>query len=304
MYSIKKVSEILGIPTVTIRAWENRYQIITPVRSKGGHRLYSESDIDTLTWLKSQLTDHNMKIGEAVYLLKQKELETPSMESQASHISKTCRDLIENLYKDLIDFNTTSSHQTIDLAFSIYHYEDVFHNIFTPVLVQLGMNWENREISTAQEHFSTQLIMQRILQFFRILPIHPQLPKAIALCPEGEHHHIGLMLFSLFLRTKGLEVIYLGPNTPLGELASLIEEKNISVIAVSISDPKYVEMMESWVEATLRKFPDLIFALGGTGFNQYTAQLSRYVQSTNQADWEAWYQAAIVKPNHAFFARR
>jgi len=279
MYSIKRVSEILGIPTVTIRAWENRYQIITPVRSNGGHRLYSESDINTLKWLKSQLTDYNMKIGEAVYLLKQQKLEIPVKEVQASPANRTTSDLIERLYKDLIELNTTSSHETIDLAFSLHHYDDVFHQIFIPVLIQLGTRWENGEISTAQEHFSSQLIMQRILQFFRIFPIHPHLPKALAFCPEGEHHHIGLMLFSLFLRTKGLEVIYLGPNTPLGDLASLIEEKNISIIAISISDPKYVRMIESWIEATLSKFPELLFSLGGTGLNKCNARISSYVQS-------------------------
>ncbi|OCT15995.1 hypothetical protein A8709_10275 [Paenibacillus pectinilyticus] len=302
MYSIKKASEILEIPTVTLRAWENRYQIVTPFRSNGGHRLYSESDISTLKWLKNQLTDHNMKIGEAVCLLKQKKSKTPSKEVPASPIYKTSHDLIERLYINLIGLNTATSHEAIDLAFSLYHYEDVFYNVFNPVLVRLGTEWENGNISTAQEHFSSQLIMQRIIHFFRILPIQSHLPTAIAFCPEGEHHHIGLMLFSLFLRTKGLEVIYLGPNTPLGDLATLIEEKNISVIAISISNPTYVEMTERWIEASLSEYPNLLFVLGGTGFKQCTTPISAYVQSPNQADWEAWYQSVIVKSHRSVFA--
>ena len=46
----------------------------------------------------------------------------------------------------------------------------------------------------------TQLISQRFYQFFHLFPIYPHLPKVLALCPEGEHHQVGLLLFSLFMR--------------------------------------------------------------------------------------------------------
>ncbi|WP_440113692.1 MerR family transcriptional regulator [Paenibacillus sp. QZ-Y1] len=33
MYSIKQVAATLGIPAVTLRAWENRYSAVTPERT-------------------------------------------------------------------------------------------------------------------------------------------------------------------------------------------------------------------------------------------------------------------------------
>lgn len=297
MYSIKKVSEILDIPTVTIRAWENRYQIITPKRSNGGHRIYSEADINILRWVKNQINENGLKISEAVYLLKQGVSSSPVEDNVTADINHNYYVLINRLYEELIDFNTTGAHETIDLAFSIYYYEDVFHHLFVPILIQLGTEWENHNITVAQEHFSSQLIMQRIIQFFRILPVHHHLPKALALCPEGENHYIGLMLFSLFMRKKGMEVIYLGPNTPLNQLGSIIKEKNISVVAVSINSPEYIGILEKWIVECLAECPNLQFTLGGQGFKNCTSFIATYVQSVNQEQWELWYQSLLKKLN-------
>ncbi|AJS60611.1 MerR family transcriptional regulator [Paenibacillus sp. IHBB 10380] len=293
MYGIKKVSELLGIPTVTIRAWENRYQIIKPMRSHGGHRLYSQADIDTLKWIKNQMDEQNMKVSEAVWLLKQKNFEGLIEKAPEPYASKIYDDLIQKLYQDLIDLNTIQAHETIDLAFTLYHYDDVFHNLLVPVLYRMGAEWESGLITAAEEHFSSQLIMQRFTQFFRILPVHHHLPKVLALCPEGEQHHMELMLFSLFLRKKGLDVIYLGPNTPLSELTILLERKNVSVVAISITDPIHIERLEDSIKVCHGQFPDLKFVLGGMGFKDSITPISTYVIPNDQTSWEQWYHSQI-----------
>jgi len=49
---------------VTLRAWERRYNILTPHRTASNYRLYSEQDIAMLRWLKSQV-DSGMPISGA-----------------------------------------------------------------------------------------------------------------------------------------------------------------------------------------------------------------------------------------------
>ncbi|SFL54536.1 DNA-binding transcriptional regulator, MerR family [Paenibacillus sp. 1_12] len=300
MYSIKKASELLGIPTVTIRAWENRYQIINPIRGNGGHRLYSDADIDTLKWIKTQIDENKMKVSEAVWLLKQRSLKKPIKAVERTQVGKPYDDLIERLFGHLVDLNTFQSHEIIDLAFALYHYDDVFHHILVPVLYQMGEEWERGNVTVAQEHFSSQLVMQRITQFFRVLPIHPDLPKVLALCPEGEHHHMGLMLFSLFLRKKGVDVIYLGPNTPLSDLKLVIEQKQISVVAVSVTDHGLIEALEHWIDECRVKYPNLKFVLGGTGFQHCLSHISTYVQPDDQNSWEMWYKMDIMGAKPSF----
>lgn len=55
VYSIGAVARMLDIPTSTLRAWEERYSLITPKRSEGSQRLYSRAQVEQLRFVKSQI---------------------------------------------------------------------------------------------------------------------------------------------------------------------------------------------------------------------------------------------------------
>jgi DNA-binding transcriptional MerR regulator len=55
IYSIGAVERMIGIPATTMRNWEDRYGLITPRRSPGGHRLYSERQVEQLRFIKREL---------------------------------------------------------------------------------------------------------------------------------------------------------------------------------------------------------------------------------------------------------
>ena len=67
-FNLKAVVRETGLKPDTIRAWERRYGVLSPGRSNGGYRLYSERDIATLRWLKNQV-DAGVSISRAVALL-------------------------------------------------------------------------------------------------------------------------------------------------------------------------------------------------------------------------------------------
>ncbi len=52
-YRIGAVAKLVGIPEATLRVWERRYQVVSPPKSSGGQRLYSELDVLKVTLLKS-----------------------------------------------------------------------------------------------------------------------------------------------------------------------------------------------------------------------------------------------------------
>lgn len=55
MYSIGTVAKMLRVPTSTLRAWEKRYRLVIPRRSRGSQRLYSRNQVDHLRFIKAQL---------------------------------------------------------------------------------------------------------------------------------------------------------------------------------------------------------------------------------------------------------
>ena len=62
-YGIQFVSKITGINSHTVRAWENRYNAITPMRDKNKRRLYSNEQIKRLKALKG-LVDFGNSISD------------------------------------------------------------------------------------------------------------------------------------------------------------------------------------------------------------------------------------------------
>ncbi len=50
-YNIQVASKLSGVGIHTLRAWEKRYQVVSPRRSDSGRRLYSQDDIVKLQLL-------------------------------------------------------------------------------------------------------------------------------------------------------------------------------------------------------------------------------------------------------------
>ena len=55
-FGIGAVSRLTGIPLDTLRVWERRYQLVTPLRTEDNKRQYSRSDLTRLSMIK-QLVD-------------------------------------------------------------------------------------------------------------------------------------------------------------------------------------------------------------------------------------------------------
>lgn len=57
IYSIGAVARMLGIPTATLRAWEERYGVVVPERGEGTQRLYTRQEVEQLRYVKRQIDD-------------------------------------------------------------------------------------------------------------------------------------------------------------------------------------------------------------------------------------------------------
>ncbi|MBE0475850.1 MAG: MerR family transcriptional regulator [Coriobacteriia bacterium] len=63
VYSINAVSETTGVPVAALRYWEKAYGLIKPVRTEGGHRLYSREDVERIKWLKAKIDEEGLQAG-------------------------------------------------------------------------------------------------------------------------------------------------------------------------------------------------------------------------------------------------
>lgn len=64
---IRVVARRAGLRTQVVRSWERRFGVVSPGRSAGNHRLYSESDLEKLILLR-KVTESGYRIGDIASL--------------------------------------------------------------------------------------------------------------------------------------------------------------------------------------------------------------------------------------------
>ncbi|AIQ49778.1 hypothetical protein R70723_30735 [Paenibacillus sp. FSL R7-0273] len=299
MYSIKQVVEMLDIPSVTLRAWENRYQAVTPERTESGYRLYTQDNIEDLRWLKEQTEKQGISISHAVRLLKARK-ENPAAEGPAGG-DGTSREAFakmrQQIYTALLEFQGERANALIDFGFSMYGYEAMFHQVLVPVLVRVGDAWEEGTATVAQEHYMTHMVSNRFYQFFHLFPVYAHLPKVLAFCPEGEHHQVGLLLFSLFLRKNGVEVVYLGANTPeAGIIAMLETQSRIGAVCMSVTDKELLPYCEELIARLKTVRTDMRFILGGKAYEETGVSVPEAAEviAGPPGRWQEWFDFSFT----------
>lgn len=64
-YSIREVSEMLDVKAHVLRYWESQFPTLRPKKSRGGARMYRDSDLDTLRSIRELLYDRRYTIAGA-----------------------------------------------------------------------------------------------------------------------------------------------------------------------------------------------------------------------------------------------
>ncbi|KMJ59785.1 MerR family transcriptional regulator [Bacillus sp. LL01] len=295
-YNIKAASKMLGIQPGTLRAWERRYQIIAPVRNESGHRLYTEEHIKILKWL-IQKVNKGFTISQAVSLLEKNN--QGLLESDLTHTDQEdlSVDLLNQLMEALMEFNEGQAHELMDKIFSLYSVEKVLIDILGTLLVKIGDMWENNEISSAHEHFASAFLRSRIGMILHGLPVNGFLPKTVSVCGPGESHELGLLIYTLFVRRKGFETIYLGTSIADDDIHIVLKEIQPKFLflscTLSINLPKTLEM----VTGLKRQYPELIIGLGGNAVDKMPENKKQefhdHLIGNTMKDWEDWLKVRV-----------
>lgn len=240
LYNIQAVAEQTDVPALTLRAWERRYEIPMPKRDTQGHRLYSERDMMMIKWLKQQV-DASMRIKQAVQLLRSQNPQylgatlTPPAISSNAPIDSQFEQLVDNLYLAIQNFDYPQSQLILTHALSIYSIEDVSLGIIVPVFAKIDEGFVTGEFSLQAEHFGSNLIRERLLGILTTPSAPLRAGRIVVGCTPHEWHEIGALIFSLFLRRRGWEVIYLGQNVGFSGLAETIHQLNPDIFTLSIT---------------------------------------------------------------------
>lgn len=242
-FNIQVASQLSGVASATIRAWEKRYNAVVPERGDNKHRLYSEKDIEKLAVLY-RLTEFGQSIGKIAHLeleeLKRvysslmhrpyEELQVVTPHHERVDFDK----MLNSFYIALAAYKLDILSHELEKAKSLLTPRELCLQLIVPLFHEIGNKVSLHELTIAQEHTLSALFSFHIGQ---IIGHHYQKAhlkeELILICtPEGELHEIGILASALLCVHYGIKFIYMGSNLPaasLAEAANALRPKSILI---------------------------------------------------------------------------
>ncbi|MCJ7511363.1 MAG: MerR family transcriptional regulator [Anaerolineales bacterium] len=227
-YNLKAVVHETGLKPDTLRAWERRYGLPQPNRSGGGHRLYSQRDVETLKWLVARqqegmsisraadLWQRHISNGEDPLSLPLYRASDPARQPAVSGAALS--ELRQAWVAACMAYDEPRAEASLSQAFALYPAESVLVDILQRGLSEIGDAWYAGGSTTQQEHFASELAERRLEALLLSNPPPTRKGRILVICPAGEQHTFAPLLLTLFLRRRGWHVAYLGANVPLEDL--------------------------------------------------------------------------------------
>ena len=218
-FNLKAVIKETGIAADTLRAWERRYGLPMPDRTPGGHRLYSQHDIEIIKWLMAKQRE-GLSISRAVDLWNDLTASgqdpLPAPVTQMPPVPSANLDSIrEQWLVACMSFNESAAEQILNQAFAMHPLETVCLEVLQRAQYEIGEKWYHNQATVQQEHFTSTLAQRRLDALIAAAP-PPTRPETILIgCPINEQHTFTPLLLALFLRRRGFRVVYLGANVPI-----------------------------------------------------------------------------------------
>ena len=241
-HPIRVVTTRTGLSPDLLRAWERRYQVVTPIRSAGGQRLYSDADIDRLRLLH-QATQAGRSISHVAQLSSQtltaliRDDSAPTVGSAA--LAADTAATIESLTVAALEAITTLDQPGFErlLRRAVTHLSGphLLDGFIAPFLWKIGDLWEVGRLSPVHEHFASAEIRRMLSNLVERAPVETNAPVIAIATPAGQVIELGAMLVAATAANEGWRVIYFGPDLPAADIVIGAQTARARAVAVSIS---------------------------------------------------------------------
>lgn len=263
MYTIKQAAIRSGVSVPLIRAWERRYGTVSPKRTASGYRMYDDDAIAMLVRVR-ELTESGWSASEASRALLAGEVSlAPTPRAVAEPVDQQHRETqIQRFVEAAVDMDVIRTGAVLDEVFAEGSYESVVDGVLMPAMVALGRAWWDGRLDVAAEHAATAALLRRLSALYEAAAA-PGEARVVVGLPPGARHELGALAFAVAVRRMGVEVLYLGPDVPVGSWVRVMRQsrRRLAVIGVVTREDQPVAL--EVVRALRVESPDTIVALGG-----------------------------------------
>ena len=296
LHPIQIVARRTGLTPDVLRAWERRYEAITPGRTEGSRRLYSDADIERLILLR-RATNAGRSIGQVAALptdrlrrlVEEDESAAPAGDGAsaakgespdsaggagmvASALVSTGRELEMHRGACLAaveDLDVAALETAVDRALLSFGPLIVCDRILVPLMDGIGRAWAHGSLGIVHEHLASAVVRTILGSIASGYTPGHGAPGIVVATPAGSLHELGAMMAVVTALSCGWRTTYLGPNLPADEIATGVRARAARALALGLTYPPTDPKIADELRRLRRELPDTPIIVGGEAALSY-----------------------------------
>lgn len=269
-FTIKDLENISGIKAHTLRIWEQRYHFLKPSRTFTNIRYYSNDELKTILNI-ALLNKYGYKISHIDKMgteeIKEKILSLNQAQAQQERI-------VNEMIQHMVDMDMEAFELTLSNYIMARGIERAITQIIFSFMERIGILWLTNHINPAQEHLVSNIIRQKLIVGIESVSTSLRLNKTLILfLPEAEYHELGLLFMYYMLKSRGANVIYLGSNVPLADVAYVANLKKPDYLYSHITTPGQNFNFDRFIQNMAKNFPKTPCIISGQLTQSYEKKI-------------------------------
>lgn len=259
-FTIKDLENLSGIKAHTIRIWEQRYSFLRPQRTSTNIRYYTNDELKTVLNI-ALLNKYGYKISHidrmTVQEVREKLISLLPVEAQQERI-------VNELLQYMIDLDLEGFEDVLDNFIMAKGIDKAISFLIFPFLERIGILWMESHLHPVQEHVVINIIRQKLVVGIESVLSHVTIDKKVVLfLPEGEFHELGLLYTYYLLKSRGVQVVYLGANVPFSDLEFIVKLKQPHYLYTHLTCVGGQFNLDRFVQKMKQHTPDVPLIVSG-----------------------------------------
>lgn len=281
-HPIAVVAERTGISQDLLRMWERRYGAVAPTRSPGGERLYSDADVERLQLIERALAG-GRRIGHVARLttselsaLVEGDRAVADRRAPASTDGdlEVLGDVVDAAMRHVRGLDGRALEELLRRGAAVHGTGAFITRVAAPLLRRIGDEWHGGRLAIAEEHLASAVVESIIVDAMRAMRAVPGAPALLVATPGGSRHVIAAAMAGAIAAAEGWNVIFLGGDLPVSELAASARVTEVQAVALSVQYTEQEKQLVGALRALRDELPPHVqLIVGGAAVVPVAAQL-------------------------------
>ncbi len=147
----------------------------------------------------------------------------------------------------------------------------LYSEVLTPLLSHAGASWQSGKLAIWEEHLASAMVRTVVEILYpgvlKVKAAAPPVGRTVLLaCPPEEGHDLGLRMVADRFDMAGWTTYFLGPDTPVEEIADAARRLGADAVVMSSSTHFHRLAVRHAVDALKSALPDVDVWVGGPAF--------------------------------------